>query len=306
MPKENKKINSLRKKIVKKRGPRKSTSKKKVVSKKAVQKKDPSLENSDNSNSSTITNKSIKAKKVVPPTGKNSVEKTSAKRKRRSSLISFTMEDVFEILKQNQEESTKNVPLPLPQEQKKKITEIPRAKTRLVAASLSDILGYTSTPDKPSKNLSKQENVPDKWKKFYQLLVDFRSKIQKELAQRTKDTLKCSAKEDSGDLSSYGQHMGDAGTEMSDRDLALSLVSSEQITLKEVNAAIERIHSGTYGICEVTEQPIDHERLYAIPYTRYSIEGQKQKESNSKKPSFLGGVFARSAEDSAEFSIEEE
>ena len=39
MPKENKKINSPRKKIVKKRGPRKSTAKKKVVSKKAVQKK---------------------------------------------------------------------------------------------------------------------------------------------------------------------------------------------------------------------------------------------------------------------------
>ena len=253
---------------------------------------------------------------MVALSGKDIVENTYPKRKRRSSLISFTMDDVFEILKQTQEESHQSIPFSEATKQnkkdsqitkaKKKITEIPRAKTRLAAASLSDILGHTGGNNKSPKTLLKEEKVPTKWKKFYQLLIDLRSKIQKELTQRTKDTLKRSAKEDSGDLSSYGQHMGDAGTEMSDRDLALSLVSSEQFTLKEVNAAIERIYSGTYGICEVTEQPIDHERLSAIPYTRYSIEGQQQKESSSKKPSFQGGVFARSAEDSAEFSIEEE
>lgn len=287
MPKENKETKSPQKKVSRKR-----STKKKIILK-----------------------KSIKAKKMVSIHEKDINEQASPKRMRRSSLISFTMEDVYEILKQNQEESSKNSPLSPQPEQNKKITEVklkkkiievPRAKTRLTAASLSDILGYSSTPDKSSNNLSKAENVPAKWKKFYQLLIDLRGKIQKELTQRTKDTLKRSAKEDSGDLSSYGQHMGDAGTELSDRDLALSLVSSEQLTLKEVNAALERIHSGTYGICEVTEKPIDHERLSAIPYTRYSIEGQQQKESTSKKTSFQGGVFARSAEDSAEFSIEEE
>ena len=32
------------------------------------------------------------------------------------------------------------------------------------------------------------------------------------------------------------------------------------------------------GICEITNAPISPERLESIPYTRYSLEGQKQME----------------------------
>ncbi|MCB0340665.1 MAG: TraR/DksA family transcriptional regulator [Pseudobdellovibrionaceae bacterium] len=53
--------------------------------------------------------------------------------------------------------------------------------------------------------------------------------------------------------------------------------------LVEIESALARIHSGTYGICEETEEPIEAERLLAIPWTRLSIEGAEIRESIGKR-----------------------
>jgi DnaK suppressor protein len=53
--------------------------------------------------------------------------------------------------------------------------------------------------------------------------------------------------------------------------------------LVEIELALSRIQGGTYGICEETEEPIEAERLLAIPWTRLSIEGAEMREAVSKK-----------------------
>lgn len=53
--------------------------------------------------------------------------------------------------------------------------------------------------------------------------------------------------------------------------------------LLEIEFALARIELGTYGVCEETEEPIEHERLKALPHTRYSIEGAELRESLNKK-----------------------
>ena len=42
--------------------------------------------------------------------------------------------------------------------------------------------------------------------------------------------------------------------------------------LNEVNAALDRIEKGTYGICETCGKPIEKERLEANPSSRTSIK----------------------------------
>jgi DnaK suppressor protein len=49
--------------------------------------------------------------------------------------------------------------------------------------------------------------------------------------------------------------------------------------LTEIEMALSRIERGTYGICEETEEPIERERLLAIPWTRLSIEGAEIREA---------------------------
>lgn len=53
--------------------------------------------------------------------------------------------------------------------------------------------------------------------------------------------------------------------------------------LLEIEFALSRIESGTFGICEETEEPIEHERLRALPWTRLSIEGAEIREALKKR-----------------------
>jgi RNA polymerase-binding transcription factor DksA len=165
----------------------------------------------------------------------------------------------------------------------------PATPNHVKAASLADILGFN--PRKAAPSHEDDSAIPEKFRRYYRLLIDLRRHLTGQIDQHTEDTLKRSSKDDAGDLSSYGQHMADAGTDTFDRDFALSLVSSEQEALTEIDAAIKRIHDGTYGVCEITQKPIAKERLLAVPFTRYSAEAQKELERNRHRARTQAGLF---------------
>jgi RNA polymerase-binding transcription factor DksA len=79
-----------------------------------------------------------------------------------------------------------------------------------------------------------------------------------------------------------GTHPADAGSDTYDRDFALNLLSHVRDALYEIDRALRRIESGTYGICEMSGKPIPHERLEAIPWARLTIECQLQLEKENK------------------------
>lgn len=51
---------------------------------------------------------------------------------------------------------------------------------------------------------------------------------------------------------------------------------------EEIKYALEKFDEGTYGICEESEEAIGYNRLKAQPWTRYSLEAQKEMETNNK------------------------
>jgi len=168
-------------------------------------------------------------------------------------------------------------------------------------ASLADVLGF-NPKKKANPSVENDEDVPEKYRRCYRLLIDLRNHVTGQLDQHTEETLKRSAKDDAGDLSSYGQHMADAGTDTFDRDFALSLVSSEQDALSEIEAAIQRIKVGTYGICEGTGKPIAKERLLAVPFARFSAEAQKEIERNRYRSRQQAGLFGEAGEEGAKIT----
>jgi RNA polymerase-binding transcription factor DksA len=175
--------------------------------------------------------------------------------------------------------------------------EKPHKPHHVKPASLADILGFNPKKGKMPEVMVNEADVPDKFRRYYRLLLDLRHHVLTQLGEHTEETLLKSAKDDSGDLSGYGQHMADAGTDTFDRDFALSLVSSEQEALSEIEAAIKRVHAGTYGICESTQKPIAKERLLAVPFTRYSAEAKKQVERHSHRSIERGGLFGDGTEE---------
>lgn len=161
------------------------------------------------------------------------------------------------------------------------------APTKVKAASLADILGFNPKA-KASHAENEEASIPEKFKRYYKLLVELRNHVTGQVDQHSEETLKRSAKEDSGDLSSYGT---DGGTDSFDRDFALSLVANEQEALAEIEAAIQRIKAGTYGICEHTQQPINKERLLAVPFTRYTAASMKEIEKTRFKVRGQAGIL---------------
>lgn len=247
--------------------------------------------------------------KPRPKASPTTMEKTSKKNALRTSIlarkapakpIGFTLDEVRAIAKTNTSKSAEAKPTA-----KGKATaaskalaaaDKPAKPNHVKAASLADILGF-SPGKKASTSSSPEKSVPEKFKRYYKLLLDLREHLTGQIDQHSEETLKRSSKDDAGDLSSYGQHMADAGTDTFDRDFALSLVSSEQEALAEIEAAIKRIHDGTYGVCEITGKPIAKERLLAVPFTRYSAEAQKEIERNRHRVRTQAGLFSEHGDD---------
>ena len=90
----------------------------------------------------------------------------------------------------------------------------------------------------------------------------------------------------SGEASVSGTHLGDAGSDAYDRDFALNLLSKEQDALQEIQAALERITEGTYGICGISGKKIPQARLEAIPFARLTVECQSQWERENPHRKF--------------------
>ena len=142
-----------------------------------------------------------------------------------------------------------------------------------------------------------------------QRLLDLRDSLVDSMTGMTRDTIR-NAPEGS-EASGSGQHQGDAGSDAYDRDFALSLLSKEQDALYEVEQALYRIKTNTYGNCEISGHKIPVARLEAIPFARLTVECQAdwEKEYGNRRfrPSdevgFSGG-FQQEDEDSATVSLD--
>ncbi len=80
------------------------------------------------------------------------------------------------------------------------------------------------------------------------------------------------------DDAGIGNHMADDATEVFARERDLALRSNAQDMLAQVDAAIEQIDAGRYGICARCDQKIAPDRLEALPYAIYCITCQSQVE----------------------------
>jgi len=112
-------------------------------------------------------------------------------------------------------------------------------------------------------------------------LLQLRDAMVDSMAGVAQDTLRSRA--EGSEASAFGMHQADAGSDAYDRDFALSLLSQEQDALYEIDQALKRIELGTYGVCEMSNKPIPHARLEAIPFARFTVECQSQLEKQSKQ-----------------------
>jgi len=146
---------------------------------------------------------------------------------------------------------------------------------------------------------SRHVKIPARWSKYYQRLCEERDRLV------ARDCSACEASRVKLD------DLAESASEESQRSLSLVAASATQSTIFEVLAAIRRIERGSYGVCEITGEPIEAERLIAIPWTRYSFHGQNELEKNGlgkrhALPSLYSLSDANPPEDGEEAAEEDE
>jgi len=158
----------------------------------------------------------------------------------------------------------------------------PRGKSNAMATS-SAILGRPIDKANAGPDLKK---VKPEWQEFCLHLIELRDQLTKQMSGL--------AAESAQEMAGYSLHMADSGTDNFDRDFALSLLSSDQDAVFEIEEALKRIERKTYGVCELTGKPIPRARLEAIPWTRFTVEAQAQLEREgalkSRRLGTLGSI----------------
>jgi DnaK suppressor protein len=159
----------------------------------------------------------------------------------------------------------------------------PRGKSQ-ASATTASILGRPMT--KNGHAIHDAKKIKSEWQGFYNNLLELREQLLRQMSGL--------AKESAQELPGYSLHMADSGTDNFDRDFALSLLSSDQDAVFEIEEALKRIERKTYGVCELTGKTIPKARLEAIPWTRFTVEAQAQLEKDgalkSRRLGALGSV----------------
>jgi RNA polymerase-binding transcription factor DksA len=136
-----------------------------------------------------------------------------------------------------------------------------------VSATAAAILGR---PMAKGNGSAEPRKIKPEWQKYYKHLLELREQLLHQMNGL--------AKESAQEIPGYSLHMADSGTDNFDRDFALSLLSSDQDAIYEIEEALKRIERKTFGICELTGKPIPKARLEAIPWARFTVQAQAQLE----------------------------
>lgn len=115
-------------------------------------------------------------------------------------------------------------------------------------------------------------------KKFEKRLVEMREKKLEYITMLRELAISRTQRDASGDISAFTSHPADISTESDEREKVASLITRETLSLKELDAALERIRDASYGKCDTCGGDIPPARLQALPFATLCVKCQAEAE----------------------------
>lgn len=121
----------------------------------------------------------------------------------------------------------------------------------------------------------KSHLTPEELAEFRQILLDKRRELVEDMVN-----LEDEARRSSGGSSSpvMPLHMADLGSDTWEQEFTLGLIEKERTIVREIDEALDRIESKTFGKCLATGKPISKARLRVKPWAKYCIEYARRRE----------------------------
>jgi DnaK suppressor protein len=111
---------------------------------------------------------------------------------------------------------------------------------------------------------------------FRELLLTKRQELIRDVTNLESEAMRQSS--GGGATSSMPIHMADLGSDTWEQELTLGLIENERILLREIDEALDRIDTRTFGMCLATNKRISKSRLRAKPWAKYCIEYARKRE----------------------------
>jgi RNA polymerase-binding transcription factor DksA len=110
-----------------------------------------------------------------------------------------------------------------------------------------------------------------------QELIAERDRLQTELRVIDQELIRLGQSQ-SDEGAGVGNHMADEGSDAQEQETDMTVRVNIEVMLGEVQHALTKFETNTYGICEDTNEPIAVARLEALPYARYTVQAQEKRE----------------------------
>ncbi|MBN1807458.1 MAG: TraR/DksA family transcriptional regulator [Planctomycetes bacterium] len=95
----------------------------------------------------------------------------------------------------------------------------------------------------------------------------------------------------------------DIAQEVADESVSRGILATAEEELAQIDAALERIDNGEYGLCSVCGKPIPKPRLKVLPYATMCVKCKSELEGNGsggRVENFIVGIMDGLDDDEAE------
>ncbi len=113
---------------------------------------------------------------------------------------------------------------------------------------------------------------------FDEKFIQSQKKKLIELKNQILNSMQNSQVEDLQISSDDASEDGDLAQVVVSQNVSFGLREREIKRLREIDVALRKIEEGTYGLCEVNEEPIEQKRLEKMPWARLSLEAAEEAE----------------------------
>ncbi|MBX3394269.1 MAG: TraR/DksA family transcriptional regulator [Phycisphaerae bacterium] len=145
-----------------------------------------------------------------------------------------------------------------------------------------------SRPSKPEPKPAKVVVDPELLRTIRELLVSQRNQLLS-VVQNTQQQL--------ADKETGLADLSDRASGGFEDELALGLMRIEAAQIEDIESAIERIDTGTYGICVDCQKAIPRKRLEVLPFAQRCLECEGSKERRAR-------IQARQSDDNGESALD--
>ena len=108
---------------------------------------------------------------------------------------------------------------------------------------------------------------------FEQILLERRTSLLEDARSIERE------EEAAGEAAGVSFHLAEQGTDRSTHDVNLERMQAVTLEIQDIDAALERIREGDFGLCDTCGESIPKERLEAIPYARLCLRCKKAEET---------------------------